>query len=236
MREIIRLATAGDAVLHHVSSVAVFPYGGGQILSEAEDITQVKVLTGGYAQSKWVSERMVWKAIAQGLRAVVYRPAQIIGRRAGGSPQDLFDHVLRACGALGTIPDIQVNIDLVTSDYAAAAIRALSLQESSLGKAFHLVHPRSVSLQDFIALLPVRLPFVPLETWRVLLNQEAERSDNPSLHFVSLLVQGLGRADLTPPTFDCRNAIAGLRGTGIVCPPLDRQFIQRELAFPEVVR
>lgn len=232
----IRLATASGAVLHHVSSVAVFPYGGGRVLSEDEDITQIRMLMGGYAQSKWVSERMVWKAIAQGLRAVVYRPAQIISRRTGGPQQDLFNHILRACVTLGTIPDIEVNIDLVTSQYAAAAIRVLSIQETSLGKAFHLVHSNPVTLRDFIALLPSRLSFVPLETWLALLNQEAERSDDPSLHFVSLLVQGLARADLTPPGFDCRNTIAGLRGTGIICPPLDRQFIQRELTFPEEVR
>ncbi len=154
VREMIRLVSMNGAILHHVSSVAVFPYGGDRILREDEDITQVEMLTGGYAQSKWASERMVWKAISQGLRAVIYRPAQIIGRKKTGPPQDLFEHVLRTCRTLGAVPDINAKMDMVTSDYAAAAIRCLSNCESSLGKAFHLVHPQPLPLRDFIGLLP----------------------------------------------------------------------------------
>jgi len=225
----IRLAFAGGAVLHHVSSVAVFPYGGGRMRREDEDIACVKALPGGYAQSKWVAERMIWQAISRGLRAVIYRPAQLVARRKGGPPHDLFEHVMRSCKTLRAIPDINTRIDMVTSDYAASAIRALSVQASSLGKAFHLVHPEPLSLLDFVRLLPVPLPIVPLGAWLALLNQQAEDGDDPSLHLVSMLAQGLGRAALTPPGFDCSGTTASLRGTGIVCPPLDRRFIRREL-------
>jgi thioester reductase-like protein len=235
VREMIRLATAGGAVLHHVSSVAVFPYGGNRVLRENEDITRVETLTGGYAQSKWVAEQMVWKAMSHGLRAVIYRPAQIVGRRTVGPPHDLFDHVMRACRILQAIPDIDASIDMVTLDYVASAIRALSTQELSIGKAFHLVHPEPVSLSKFVGLLPMPLPLISLEAWLALLGEKAGESEDPSLNFVSMLAQGLGRADLTPPGFDCSGTIAGLRNTGIVCPPLDRQFIQHELAFPELV-
>lgn len=232
-REMIRLVSLSGGVLHHVSSVAVFPYGDDQIRCEDEDITQVAMLTGGYAQSKWASERMVWKAIAQGLRATIYRPAQIIGREKTGPPQDLFDHLTRTCGTLRAVPNIDAKIDMVTSGYAAAAIRCLSNQASSLGKAFHLVHPQPVSLREFVGLLPTPLPIVPLESWLELLKKESAHRNDPSLHFVSMLAQGLGRADLTPPAFDCSNTIAGLHGTKVVCPALDQQFIRREIASQE---
>ncbi|MEI9962941.1 MAG: hypothetical protein WDM76_18045 [Limisphaerales bacterium] len=169
------------------------------------------------------------------MRAVIYRPAQIVGR-AQGSPHDLFDHALHVCKTLQTIPDIEAKIDMVTSDYVAAAIYALSTQESSLGRAFHLVHPEPVSLRHFAGLFPMPLPIVPLNFWLASLNHEARHRDDPSLHFVSLLTQGLERDELTPPGFDCSGTIAGLHGTGVVCPPLDRQFIQRELASPEELR
>jgi thioester reductase-like protein len=221
VREMIRLAAAAGAVLHHLFSVAVFPYGQDRIRREDEDITRVEALTGGYAQSKWVSERMVWRAISHGLRGVIYRPAQIVTRQTSRPPHDLFEHVVRACKALRAVPDIDTKIDLITSDYAAAAICALSDQESSLGKAFHLVHPEPLCLRDFVALLPAPLPLVPLEAWLALLSKEAEGADDPSLDLVLILAQGLGRADITPPGFDCSGTIAGLRGTGVICPPID---------------
>jgi thioester reductase-like protein len=227
-REMIRLASAADAVLHHISSVAVFPYGGIRVFHENADITQVQSLMSGYAQSKWASERMVWKAIARGMRAVIYRPAQIVGRK-NGSRHDLFDHAMQTCRMLQAVPDIETKMDLVTSDYAAAAIFALSIRTKSLGRAFHLVHPKPISLQDFVGLLPTPLPIVPLDSWRASLNQLVRQNDDLSLHFVSMLLQELGRSDVSPPRFDCSETTLGLTGTGIVCPPLNREFILHEL-------
>jgi amino acid adenylation domain-containing protein/thioester reductase-like protein len=228
VREIIRLATLAGAVLHHVSSVAVFPYGDNRTRREDEDISRIPKLAGGYAQTKWTSELMVWKAIARGLHAVIYRPAQIVGRSAGPA-HDLFDHALQACQSLEAVPDIETKIDMVTSDYVAAAIYSLSVRATSLGNAFHLVHPNPVSLSDFVEQFPTPLPMVPLDVWLDSLNQAARQRDNSSLHFLAMLTQGLNRADLTPPSFDCSGAVAGLHGTGIICQPLNRQFIQREL-------
>ena len=232
VREIIRLTTLAGAVLHHVSSVAVFPYGGSRILREDEDISRIPRLAGGYAQTKWTSELMVWKAMARGLRAVIYRPAQIVGRAAGPA-QDLFDHALQVCQSLEAVPDIETKIDMVTSTYVAAAIYSLSIRATSLGNAFHLVHPNPVSLRDFVGQFPAPLPLVPLDVWLTSLNQAARHRDNSSLHFLAMLTQGLNRADLTPPGFDCSEAVTGLHGTGVICPPLNRQFIQRELVSVE---
>lgn len=226
----IQLAATANAILHHISSVAVFPYGQSQILREDEDISRIETLVGGYAQSKWAAERIVWKAISRGLRAAVYRPAQIVGR-SDGTPQDLFEHALHVCKTLRAVPDVETRIDIVTADYAAAAIQSLSTKESSLGRAFHLAHPEPVPLRDFVSLFPSPLPLVPFDSWITSLNQEARRRDDASLHFVSMLAQGFNRTELTPGIFDCSATIAGLQGTGIVCPPLDRQFIRRKLNF-----
>jgi hypothetical protein len=51
-------------------------------------------------------------------------------------------------------------MDLVTSDCAAAAVFALSTRTKSLGRAFHLVPLKPVSLRDFVGLLPTPLPMV----------------------------------------------------------------------------
>jgi amino acid adenylation domain-containing protein/thioester reductase-like protein len=228
-RELIRLATSAGAVLHHVSSVAVFPYGGARRRFENEEIAGVTKLLGGYAQSKWTAERMVWKAIARGLRAVIYRPAQIVGRTSNGAAHDLFHQVLRACDILEAVPDIETKIDMVTAEYAAAAIGCLSARESSIGRAFHLVHPQPMALRDFVELFSPAPPLIPAEVWLERLAREAGSADDPGLHLVSLLAEGLEPSELVPPDFDCSNTLAGLQGTGISCPPFDRQIVEREL-------
>ena len=228
VREVIRLSAEAGAILNYVSSVAVFPYGGARIIREDEDVARVKALLGGYAQSKWVAERMIWKSISQGLRAVIYRPAQIIGR-AGDVPRDLFEHVVRVCKILNAVPDIETKMDMVTPEYAAAAIHSLSRKKSSLGKAFHLVHPEPVDLREFVQLFSRPLPLVPFDSWVSELNEEAKRRDDASLVFVSMLSKGLSDTDLTPPTFDCSRTIAGLQDTDITCPPLDKKFVQNQL-------
>jgi thioester reductase-like protein len=168
---------------------------------------------------------MVWKAMERGLRAVIYRPAQIVSRGTGKPPRDLFDHVVRVCGTLRAVPDIGMKIDMVTPEFVASAIRTLSVQESSIGRAFHLVHPEPLLLREFIALLPAPLQIIPFEAWRALLVREARQSDDLSLQFVAMLTRGLGLEDVTPPDFDCSGANAELRRTGIACPPLDQSFI-----------
>src|SRR3954466_1395146 len=65
---------------------------------------------------------MVWRAISRGLRAVIYRPAQIVRASAGGPPHDLFEHVVRVCHTLRAVPDIDARIDMITSEYAVSAI------------------------------------------------------------------------------------------------------------------
>ena len=56
-------------------------------------------------------------------------------------------------------------------------------------------------------------------------------SDNPSIQLVPMLTQSLGRADLTPASFDCSRTKASLRGKNVYCPPLTRRFIERQLGF-----
>jgi thioester reductase-like protein len=228
-REMIRLAGTAGAVLHHVSSVAVFPYGRDGVVREDADTALVTTLAGGYAQSKWAAEQMIWKSITRGLRAVIYRPAQIVGVRVGGASTDLLHQVWRACAMLRAVPDMDVKMDMVTGEYAASAICALSTQPSSTGRAFHLVHPEPVLLRDFVAQFPTPLPLVPLEAWLERLQREARELDDPTLHFISMLVEGFDRADLIPSMFDCSATTAGLQGANVFCPALDRHFIEREL-------
>ncbi len=200
-RGLVHLAARAGAVFHHVSSVAVFPYGGNAARREDEDLTQVGTLAGGYAQAKWAAERLVAKASALGLRTVVYRPGQIVGRGTGFTC-DLFGHVWRCCRQLGAVPDLGLGLNFITADYAARILHRLSRRPASWGHAFHLVHPQPVPLREFARGLPDNLAMAPWEDWKKLLREAAETRADDSLAFVLHLTGELPEEEVTPPAID----------------------------------
>ncbi len=202
-RGLVQLAARAGAVFHHVSSVAVFPYGGSEARREDEDLTAVGTLAGGYAQAKWAAERLVRKAEAQGLRTVVYRPGQIVGRGTGFTC-DLFGHVWRCCRLLGAVPDLGLSLNFITADYAARILHRLSRQATAIGGAFHLVHPHPVPLQQFARALPSQPRLIPWENWKILLREATETRADDSLAFVLHLTGELPEAEVIPPAIDRR--------------------------------
>lgn len=231
VKEMVRLAAMGGATLHHISSVAVFPYGSVGLRYEDDDISKIEALTGGYAQTKWVAERIVANAASQGLRVVIYRPAQITPQLRPGPAHDLFEHVIRACQILRAIPDIETKVDMVSPEFAAAAIRLISTKSASIGKVFHLVHPEPLRLRDLAAQIN-SMPLIPFAEWRQLLDAQAAKEDDSSIQFVSMLACGLDRADVTPPEFDCSRTAAALQGSRIVCPPIAPYFLGHLTGHP----
>ncbi len=208
-RGLVRLAACAGAVLHHVSSVAVFPYGGTEARREDEDLTTVGILAGGYAQAKWAAERLVWKASQQGLRTVVYRPGQIVGRGTGFTC-DLFGHVWRCCRQLQSVPDIELSLNFITADYAARTLHRLSRQATAVGGVFHLVHPHPVPLQQFARSLPSQPKLTSWERWKNLLREATEIRADDSLSFVLHLTGELSEAEAVPPSIDRRRTTLAL--------------------------
>lgn len=208
-RRLVQLAARAGAVFHHVSSVAVFPYGGSEARREDENLTEVGTLAGGYAQAKWAAERLVWKASAQGLRTVVYRPGQIVGRGTGFTC-DLFGHVWRCCRMLGAVPDLGLSLNFITADYAARILHRLSRQTTSIGGAFHLVHPHPIPLQQFARSLPSQPMLISWEKWKNLLREATETRVDDSLAFVLHLTGELSEAEVIPPAIDRRRTTLAL--------------------------
>jgi myxalamid-type nonribosomal peptide synthetase MxaA len=208
-RGLVRLAARAGAMFHHVSSVAVFPYGGSEARREDEDLTAVGPLAGGYAQAKWAAERLVWKASKLGLRTVVYRPGQIVGRGTGFTC-DLFGHVWRCCRLLGAVPDLGLSLNFITADYAALILHRLSRQASSVGEAFHLVHPHPVPLQQFARSLSSQPMLTSWESWKKLLREATEARSDDSLSFVLHLTEELSESEAVPPAIDRRRTTLAL--------------------------
>jgi thioester reductase-like protein len=240
-QEVLRLACqAKIKPVHYISTVSVFDLANRRdsaAILEHDSLDHGGRLVGGYSQSKWVAEKLVVQARDRGLPVAIYRPGRIIGAAAGGwNTDDYMCGLIKACIELGLAPDVDMPVEVVPVDYVSGAAVHLSLRPESLGQAFHLVNPavgRLSELLDGLCAFGYPLRKVPYLEWY----GEALRRGGPRL-------EGILRAFLpapsTPerkrpveqggPTFDCRNTLAGLAGTPIVCPGLDADLVGRYIA------
>jgi thioester reductase-like protein len=240
-QEVLRLACQSKIKpVHYISTVSVFDLANRRdsaAILEQDSLDHGGRLVGGYSQSKWVAEKLVVLARDRGLPVAIYRPGRIIGAATGAwNTDDFLCGLIKACIELGLAPDVDMPVEAVPVDYVSGAAVHLSLWPASLGQAFHLVNPavgRLSELLDGLSAFGYPLRQVPYLEWY----GEALRRGGPQL-------EGILRAFLpTPsalerkrpveqggPTFDCRNTLAGLAGTPIVCPGLDADLVGRYIA------
>eukprot|EP01087_Luapelamoeba_hula_P009316 TRINITY_DN2401_c3_g1_i1.p1 TRINITY_DN2401_c3_g1~~TRINITY_DN2401_c3_g1_i1.p1 ORF type:complete len:1378 (-),score=265.91 TRINITY_DN2401_c3_g1_i1:206-4339(-) len=95
---------------------------------------------GGYSQSKWVAEAMVWNAHKQcGLPVTVFRPGTISGSSVTGAsnPKDFLANYLAGIIHLGSYPDIHATtFDMAPADFVAGAIAKISQLPEAVGTGF----------------------------------------------------------------------------------------------------
>jgi thioester reductase-like protein len=253
-QEVLRLACRGPVKpVHYVSTVSVFgPVGyftRQPVLMEGDDLDAVEPYLPydiGYAQSKWVAEKLVWQARDRGIPVAVYRPGLLLGHSATGvtNPDDFISRMVRGCIKLGCYPRLrEERIQLTSIDYAAGAVVALSLREGSLGKAFHITPPpeHDITLDDLFALVRSAgypLTEVPFREWEARLTRPgAETPDNPLAPLLPLFTErvyrGLTNLEIYQhtPGYDCRNTRAGLAGSGVGFTPIGAEQVRASLAF-----
>jgi amino acid adenylation domain-containing protein/thioester reductase-like protein len=243
-QEILRLAFTGRwKPVHFVSTISIFfapEYNQYPVVLEDDPLDHA---TGGaengYAQSKWVGEKLVMTARERGLPAAIYRFGRATWHSRSGAwnPNDALRHVLESCLELGSFPEADANLDLAPVDYLAESIVALSLK--STAKAFHLLSPQKISWLDVIGWLRALgrpIEALPFPRWLAVAKDRASQASLPHL----LRLGGLSMAETQDPgqpqfrgrTYDTRNVLAGLAGTGIVCPDFDAPLLQVFLARP----
>jgi amino acid adenylation domain-containing protein/thioester reductase-like protein len=260
-QEVLRLAchTRIKAV-HYVSTISVFPPESlaSGVMDERFIVEGGNSLHGGYAQSKWVAERLVSTAAAKGLPVSIYRPGRVSGDSRTGlwTPDPLLTDSLQTILDLGSLPriDDDIPIELVPVDYVAQAIVHLSRQAESLGRAFHLVNPRPVAWREFVdRLRDLGLPLPELDPgqWTIELLQFARRTPTSFLHpLLPLLPRELlarlegsenvageapGDSPLTGTPvhhvrIDCTNTLNGLKESRVACRPVG-ELLDRYLSY-----
>jgi amino acid adenylation domain-containing protein/thioester reductase-like protein len=232
-REVLRLAARGRTKhVHYVSSLAVFPDG-----ARGEETTidfAPDALTSGYAQTKWVAERLVAEARARGVPVTVYRPGRITGDSVTGAwnTDDLLCRMVKGCVDLGLVPDIDIAIDMTPVDYVARAV-VCAVRGDANGDVFHLVNPVPVTMRGIVAELRTlghAVREVALAEWLDAAAHAANANPNHALYpLLALLPEWAG--SLRPRNdgrakYECSRTAAALDPLGVRCPPIDRALLR----------
>ncbi|MCQ8772933.1 amino acid adenylation domain-containing protein [Streptomyces telluris] len=248
-REVVRIAAPRRVPVHFVSTVAVlagFGPAGAREVDEDLPLAHADGLTMGYAESKWVAEGVLRQAAEQGLPVAVYRPYEVTGDRTHGvcNTETAICSLFKTIAETGLAPDIELPMDFVPVDHLAESIVHIAVNEPADGRVYHLTNPRPAMLSDVLermraAGFPLRM--LPYAQWvGELVRHVAEHPTSATAPFVSLCVDRSRTADMsvkemylkdTFPVLGRRNAEAALTGSGLDCPPVDSDLLDRYLDY-----
>ncbi|NJR62586.1 MAG: NAD-dependent epimerase/dehydratase family protein [Cyanobacteria bacterium CRU_2_1] len=240
-QEVIRLACCHQVKpLHFISTISVFAanhQSGVQIVQESDPLDPSRVPSSGYAQSKWIAEKLVTIAQSRGLPISIYRPGAISGHSQTGvfNSNDFLYKLIQGCIQLGYVPAGEMQLNLLPVDYVSQAIVYLS-QHSQYSQSnhsiFHLVHPQPVSSSVLFEVLRSNgyaVQPLPYDQWRTLLVEIAQTSpDHPLYSIMPLFSTSHAQLQVDRPVleFDCQNTLNRLKNSSIVYPSINAQLFK----------
>ncbi|MDZ8034015.1 amino acid adenylation domain-containing protein [Nostoc sp. DedSLP04] len=249
-QEVLRLASLIKIKpVHYVSTLSVFPAQSDsevQVFREKDYLEHGEILESGYAQSKWVAEKLVAIALSRGLPVTIHRLGRITGNSKTGvwNTNDFMCSMIKCCIQLGSVPEITGLVDMTPVNYVSQAIVYLSQQKESIGEVFHLLNPHPIKLEELIKWVrsygyPLRL--VAYDKWRQELITAAKHSLDATLYSLLPLFpenrfknqisieESLSQSKMTQ--FDCQNTLDKLANTSIVCPAIDDELLQNYFSY-----
>jgi amino acid adenylation domain-containing protein/thioester reductase-like protein len=243
--EVLRLATVSHTIpLHYISTIDVFhaqQYNGGEPILESDQLPSAQGYYEGYAQTKWVAEKLVMAARDRGLPTVIYRLGMITGHSTNGGSQlgNLICRMIKGFIQMGTAPDLEMGMVLAPVDYVVEAIAALSENPMTIGQTFHIVSPHRLTFKQFVADINTighRVALEPYNSWHNQLLRQS--SDNALIPIASMFAQSehyggtlIETGTFVAQTHDARNARNYMRAANIECPPLTGKTIQAYVQY-----
>lgn len=248
-REVLRLASQGrPKLLHYISTLSVFSarQTAQQPVDEGARPADVDGLADGYSQSKWVAEQMIHTARGRGLPVALYRLGTTTGHSRTGASNtgDFVCRMLKGCFQLGSVPETNFAISMTPVDYVTRAITYLATRRETPGANFHVYNSQMVDwnvISGWIRDAGHPLRSLPFQAWRQELLAAARIESQGCLNTLLSLLPGSQEASLTGAVsrpaqqaafgFDDRQTREKLASATIFCPSIDRQLIQKYIAY-----
>lgn len=238
-REVIRLAAARRIPVHFLSTIGVvagFGTAGVRDVPEDLELAHADRLTMGYAESKWVAERMLREASSRGLPVTIHRPYEVTGEQEYGvcNTDTAICSLFKVFADMGMAPDSPLPLDFVPVDFLANAVVYLATERQATGKVYHLTNPRPADLSDMVARMHAHGFDIRIGSYAEwvgeLVRYIAANPAHPAAPFVSLCVDHANHTGMsvkemyftdTFPRLGRQNVEEDLAESGLKCPPVD---------------
>ncbi|QKG84715.1 amino acid adenylation domain-containing protein [Kroppenstedtia pulmonis] len=238
--EILRLACQSKLKpIHFVSTLSVFPggeEGDKSIVSEETMPTQSKGLSIGYAQSKWVAERILDLGRQRGIPVTIYRIGRIAGDSRTGmcQPNDLLWRLIKGYIQLGMAPRMEeATTDWMPVDDVSRSIVHLSMEKDASGSNYHLFNPNTLAfgeIYEAIREIGYSLEEVEPEAWLEALLQEAKTTEENALApLVHLFKEGAFQGQDISYRRD--KAVMGRKAAGMEDAVVTRHTVKQTLHY-----
>jgi thioester reductase-like protein len=239
-QEVLRLASQRKLKpAHFISTLSILYSGGvndGRILPEGANLDEVGAPFGGYAQSKWVAEKLVMQAGARGIPYAIYRPGLVSGHSITGAwnTDNLISSMTRACVLLGSIPDLDVMVNIVPVDFVSAAILHLSKDPENFGKVYHLDNPEPIhfsKLAEWLMNQGLQARKVSFDDWREELFRQIPDMPADGWEPYLPLLEEVEEEQVFMPEFEIRNTLTALKDSNINCHPVNNRLFSTYLNY-----
>ncbi|MFJ4801314.1 amino acid adenylation domain-containing protein [Streptomyces murinus] len=237
-RYLLRLAAVGTTPLHYVSTLSVAPPASHRPEVPEEFLPFHEGLRHGYQRSKWASEHLLEQAAQRGLPVTVHRLGRVLGPARTGyvNERDFLWSVLRAGVPAGIVPELFEDEVWTPVDFVVRSLVHLCLRrdDRTAGVFNHATLPRVrlADVYDWVRAYGYPVRVLPLANWRERLPGSADAAATTLAFFDSAEDgpngQG-GGTDLRLGHVRADRVRAGLDGSGITCPPVDRDLFFRYL-------
>lgn len=227
--EVIKFATYKvDKIIHYVSTLSA-AYKKDEFGHYSEEFPDADFgnLVGGYAISKWVSERLLTQIKNRGLLVNIYRSGYILGQSDTGimNFNDALLLLIKGCIQLGFAPHWKEKICLLPVDFVSEAMVAIGLAHVDKSMVYHLDHPHGILWNDLISWLNnygFAIKVCPHQEWRQYLTKITE--ENALFHFLPYYLS-LEKEPKTPDTA-IQHAREALKEIGLSYPGISDQLLQ----------
>ncbi|HWD32023.1 MAG TPA: amino acid adenylation domain-containing protein [Pseudomonas sp.] len=203
----------------------------GQVLEQEAVQTPPIYLRNGYNLSKWVGERILQRARAEGVWVNLYRPGNISFNSLTGVCQPQRNRLmlmLKGSLQLGQVPALALNFDLMPVDFLARFIAFHSSRYQPAQAVFNLHNPEPLSWHTYVAAFrhsnhPFEL--VSVEQWQRQL-QRVDRN-NALFEVLGFYLDGFEEDIGDISNIEHSNARAGVERMGSRYPAKTPQLLQR---------
>jgi thioester reductase-like protein len=247
-REVLRFSSRTRVKpLFYVSTIGVFEGRNPDLkrpVSEDGGLPEASELYYGYAQSKWVAEKLVRDYRAMGMPATVFRPGPIYGDSRSGAlnTDDFFCRMIRACAGFNAVPDLDVELDGLPVDHVSRIILDIAKTPNAMNGNFNIVNPFPVHLKTVFSWMEEEgygFDLVPVHQWLETLKQGAQMSPELKafLPLVEERIPGLdGKTFFQMQTsgrqrYSCSNLMEILAEKGTGVQPLHSGIFARYIEY-----